>query len=372
MEKIKILHIIKSLGRGGAEMLLPETLKIHDKTKFQFHYIYFLPWKNQMVSSIEDAGGNVTCIAAKNNVTLLFQYSKIAKYCKENHIQIIHAHLPWAGIVARIVGKVTNIPVLYTEHNNFDKYHFVTRLLSKLSYKFQSKVLAVSQDAKEALERRSLFHDIVYVPNGVNTSYFSKDSNYTKLEDVEAFVGTDKVIGTVAVFRKQKRLDVFVEVAYLSQRKQLPLKFLMVGDGTEMPLMKSLVKQYELRNVLLAGIQESPIEYMNYMDVFMITSDFEGLPVALLEAMSMGIVPICTPVGGIPNVVKDNVNGVLLNNQDPADILVQLEEKVLNEISNFEGLKKAARTTVIGNYSIERMVNQLETIYNEVLFNEGK
>lgn len=366
MEKIKVLHIIKSLGRGGAEMLLPETLKIHDQTKFQFHYIYFLPWKNQMVSAIENAGGKVTCIRAKNNVTLLLQYSKIAKYCKENQIQIIHAHLPWAGIVARLVGKLTNLPVLYTEHNNFDKYHFLTRILSTVTYKFQNKVLAVSQDAKVALERRNLFHDIVYVPNGVNTGYFSNENEYKKLENLEAFVGKDKVIGTVAVFRKQKRLDIFVEVAHLSQKKQLPFKFLMVGDGTEMPLIKALVKQYKLTNVLLAGIQESPIEHMNYMDVFMITSDFEGLPVALLEAMSMGIVPVCTPVGGIPNVVKDNINGVLLNSQDPAEILCQLEEKILNKISNFESLKDAARATVVANYSIERMVDQLETIYNEV------
>lgn len=57
MTKIKVLHIIKSLGRGGAEMLLPETLKLHNQEKFEFHYIYFLAWKNQMVEAIEDAGG---------------------------------------------------------------------------------------------------------------------------------------------------------------------------------------------------------------------------------------------------------------------------------------------------------------------------
>ncbi len=62
MQKIKILHIIKSLGRGGAEMLLPETMKLHDASKFEFHTIYFLPWKDQMVESIESAGGKVTCL----------------------------------------------------------------------------------------------------------------------------------------------------------------------------------------------------------------------------------------------------------------------------------------------------------------------
>ena len=82
MEKIRILHIIKSLGRGGAEMLLPETLTIHDKSKFEFHFIYFLPWKNQMVSEIEKNGGKVTCLSAKNNIQLMGKASQVIKYCK--------------------------------------------------------------------------------------------------------------------------------------------------------------------------------------------------------------------------------------------------------------------------------------------------
>jgi len=366
LEKIKVLHIIKSLGRGGAEMLLPETLKVHNTTNFEFHYIYFLPWKNQMVSAIEKSGGKVTCFAAKNNVSLLLQYARINKYCKENKIQIIHAHLPWAGIVARIVGKITKIPVLYTEHNNFDKYHFLTKILSSVTYKYQTKVLAVSEDAKTALEKRNLFHDIEYVPNGVNTAFFSKQTALTKLYDIETFIGDSKVIGTVAVFRKQKRLDIFIEVAHLAQQKKLPFKFLMVGDGTEMSLVKSLMEQYQLKNVFLAGLQESPIDFMRYMDVFLITSDFEGLPVALLEAMSMEIVPFCTNVGGIPNVVKDNQNGVLLKSQEPAEILSQLETKAILETDNFESFKEQARRRIIDDYSIQRMVKQLESIYIDI------
>ena len=73
MQKIKVLHIIKSLGRGGAEMLLPETLKLHNKEKFEFHYIYFLPWKDQMVEEIQEAGGIVSCLKAGNNLKIAFQ-----------------------------------------------------------------------------------------------------------------------------------------------------------------------------------------------------------------------------------------------------------------------------------------------------------
>ena len=125
-EPIKVLHIIKSLGRGGAEILLPETLRQHDKSIYEFHYIYFLPWKNQVVGEIEQEGGVVTCIQAKNNLQIISKVWKIVEYVKKNNIKLIHCHLPWAGIVGRLAGAITKIPVIYTEHNKWERYHKAT------------------------------------------------------------------------------------------------------------------------------------------------------------------------------------------------------------------------------------------------------
>src|SRR4051794_16595539 len=83
-ERIPVLHIIKSLGRGGAEILLPETLHKHDQDKYQFHYIYFLPWKNQVVDQIKKEGGIVTCLAAKNNLEIMMKVRKVARYIKKH------------------------------------------------------------------------------------------------------------------------------------------------------------------------------------------------------------------------------------------------------------------------------------------------
>ncbi len=66
---------------------------LHDQDRFEFHYLYFLPWKDQMVSAIENAEGTVTCLPAKNNLSLVLQYRKIARYCREHQIDLIHAHL---------------------------------------------------------------------------------------------------------------------------------------------------------------------------------------------------------------------------------------------------------------------------------------
>jgi len=110
---IPVLHLIKSLGRGGAETLLVETLTAHDKNNFSFHYIYFLPWKNQLVAELELAGGIVSNSPAINNLRIIFNFNEIIRYIKQNNIQIIHCHLPWAGFLGRLIHYKTGIPVIY-------------------------------------------------------------------------------------------------------------------------------------------------------------------------------------------------------------------------------------------------------------------
>ena len=173
-QKIKILHVIKSLGRGGAETLLPETLRVHDKEKFEFRYIYFLPWKNQMVESIEVHGGQVTCIEAANNIQLMTKVWRVARYVRENNIQLIHAHLPWAGILARIVGKMTSVPVIYTEHNKQERYHLGTRTMNLLTMDMLTEVIAVSGDVADSIHRfkPSLKAPVRTIVNGVNPEHF--------------------------------------------------------------------------------------------------------------------------------------------------------------------------------------------------------
>src|SRR5688572_11700334 len=144
MSKIKILHIIKSLGRGGAEMLLPETLKLHDQRQFEFHYIYFLPWKDQMVDSLLAHGGKVVCIKANNNAQLMLRAPAVISYVKKHRIQIIHAHLPWAGILARLVGKFAGTPVIYTEHNKQERYHVATRTMNLATLNWLTCIVSVS------------------------------------------------------------------------------------------------------------------------------------------------------------------------------------------------------------------------------------
>src|SRR5690554_6645629 len=311
MEKIKILHIIKSLGRGGAEMLLPETLKLHDTQRYEFHYIYFLSWKNQMVEALEKAGGKVTCFEAKNNIQLLWQYKKVIAYCREHDIQLIHAHLPWAGFVARLVHQKTRIPTLYTEHNLQERYHVVTRRINSLSFNSQTLALGVSQDVTDSI-KNNIHPDIPVrtLLNGINTDSFVRVGD-DRVRKKYGIPPDAIVIGTIAVFRFQKRLVQWLE-AFKEITHQHPSVYgIVVGAGPLEDEIKQAHQKLGLEGkVFFPGLQTDVKPYQEAMDIFMMSSSFEGLPLALLEAMSMNCAVVATRAGGIKEVIRHEQDGL--------------------------------------------------------------
>jgi len=369
-EPVPVLHIIKSLGRGGAEMLLPETLRQHDKQKYQFHYIYFLPWKNQMVSAIEQEGGKVVCIEAKNNAAILFAVRRIAAYVRKHNIQLIHCHLPWAGLAGRLVGKLTGVPVVYTEHNKWERYHKLTYHLNKLSFSSQQKVIAVSEEVANSIKINygKANPPVQVVANGADTGKYARtqtiDNEIRKQLNIPA---TATVIGITCVFRVQKRLGIWLEIAKALHEKHPDTFFIIVGDGPLGEEMHAKAKALGTdKYVFFAGLQAETRPYFTAMDMFMMSSEFEGLPIALLEAMSMNCVPACTAAGGIPEVIMDGVNGVLVPVQQPMQLVERISQ-LLQHPDEVANLKQAARETVINSFSMKKMVAELEDIYNDLI-----
>ncbi len=368
MQKIKILHIIKSLGRGGAEMLLPETLKIHDKEKFEFHYIYFLPWKNQMVDTLKSEGGKVTCFSASNNLKLLQQYSGVIEYCKKQKIDLIHCHLPWSGFLGRIIHFKTKLPVVYTEHNIQERYHFATKWLNKISFNFQSLALGVSEDVTRSIKENIIPRiPVQTLLNGVNTKNFQR--NVEKGNAVREKYGIPRnalVIGNIAVFREQKCIPDWLKVFQEIKKKYPDVYGVLVGAGPKEEEIKALIEELKLtERVFLTGLQTDTISYFSAMDIFMMSSAFEGLPIALLEAMSMKCAVVSTKAGGVVEVISAPENGLLCEVGD-INCLAEKATKLIENKTYREELQLEARSRVENKFSLEAMVQKLQQIYMNI------
>jgi glycosyltransferase involved in cell wall biosynthesis len=366
VSKIKVLHLIKSLGRGGAEMLLPESLKWHDQDKYEFHYIYFLPWKNQMVEAITQAGGRVTCLSASNNLLLMLKARTIVRYVRQHNIQLIHAHLPWAGFVGRVVHRLTRVPLFYTEHNKQERYHVITRWLNRFTFNWQTKAIAVSGDVAESIQkniRPSV--PVMTVLNGVNTLFFQRDTGAGESIRQQLHIPPDAcVVGTVAVFRFQKRLKEWLEVFKSASDRDPNLYGIIVGDGPLRSEIEAHRKALGLESkVMMPGLQTEMKPWYSAMDVFMMTSVFEGLPVALLEAMSMACAVVTTDAGGIKEVIESGKNGLMVPVDAWSTLTDHLNELATNPKSR-QPLARAARQQVIDYFSMKRMVGELEDLYD--------
>lgn len=355
-------------------MLIPETISQHSREAYEFHCIYFLPWKDQMVESIRAVGGKVQCIPASNNLKILWSARGIAAYINQHQIQILHCHLPWAGIVGRIAGKLAGVPVVYTEHNKWERYHKLTFALNKATFGWQNLAIAVSKDVEQSIRK---YHQqsrpqIITVLNGVNTQKFQRNPQDAAFMRLSAELGwyaqPHFIIGTVSVFRVQKRLTTWLEVARRVHQKHPDTRFLIVGDGPLRQEVDAFIAKHQMQDyVHLAGLQTDVQPYFNLMQVFMMASEFEGLPIALLEAMSMGCIPVCTKAGGIGEVVRDGVEGKLVEVSQPLALVSALNELLATTDHERSKLVEAARRRVEEAFSLGTMVNQLEDWYEKMI-----
>jgi glycosyltransferase involved in cell wall biosynthesis len=366
-EKIKVLHVIKSLGRGGAERLLAETIALHSKT-FQFDVVYFLPWKNQMVRELEAVGCRVYLLSARYTVLMLFHVPALTRLIRKNQYAVVHCHLPWAGIVGKLAGRLAHVPVVYTEHNNFFSYTSITRWLHKTGFTWFAMVIAVSADAETAIRKAmKRVPSLRTILNGVNTEKFNR--GLYPLSTIKQELGlppTSLIISTVAVFRTQKRLDRWLNIARQVIDRDRDVYFVIMGDGPEHGKLKEQVQSLQLTgHVLFTGLLEDPRPYLACTDIYLMSSDYEGLPVALLEAMSMECAPVVTGVGGIPGVVTHDQSGWLYAPAQEADAVQAILSLKANQTLR-QSLAQAAREQVQQRFSMVRMVRELEEVYNQV------
>jgi glycosyltransferase involved in cell wall biosynthesis len=173
------------------------------------------------------------------------------------------------------------------------------------------------------------------------------------------------VIGTIAVFRFQKRLDLWMEIAKEILNDLPNAHFIIVGDG---PLKSLLIqKRKELgleERIHFAGLQTEVRPYIAAFDIYMMSSIFEGLPIALLETMSSGCPVITTDAGGVKEVITQEVNGLLCDVDEPErlkDFAIQLA----NSAEKRKKLAAEGRRRIEQSFSMHTMVMQLERLYEE-------
>lgn len=382
----KVLVLIKGLGLGGAERLLVDSLPFLNREQFDYHVGYLLPWKHFLVWELEGAGIPVHCLGGASvvdgevhrgrtgswaAVTLLpGALRRLLALQQRERFDLIQADLPVAGILARLMGRWTAVPIVYTEHNLQERYHSLTRWANAATYGWNRRVLAVSAEVAASIERFGLLRStrVVTVPNGVPVE--SVRSEAALEGDVRAELKIPNkhlVVGTVAVFRPQKRLNDWLQVAARVAVRRPDVTFLLVGGGPLESAIRARIDALGLAHcVRTPGFRPDGRRLMSVMDVYLMTSEYEGLPIALLEAMALGKPVVATAVGGIPDVLESGTTGLLV----PVGAIGALSDcvvRLLDDPALRARMGKQGAAKVEQEHHVKRRVQAIENLYHEVL-----
>jgi glycosyltransferase involved in cell wall biosynthesis len=158
-----------------------------------------------------------------------------------------------------------------------------------------------------------------------------------------------------------------LKAAELIKQKESKVKFLIVGDGPEKSNLEKLSDELKIsEDLLFPGYREDILDIINAMDIFVLTSFHEGLPMVLLEAMGLGKPIVATKVGGIPEVITDQISGVLVKPNDPED-LAQKSLYLLQEREVREKMGSEAKRRIEESFTAERMAQRVLKIYQSMV-----
>ncbi|HPD58028.1 MAG TPA: glycosyltransferase family 4 protein [Smithellaceae bacterium] len=306
-----------------------------------------LPWVSKQI-----------CLPFKFLIYLINNYS----------VKICHLNVPQENfaiirdgfliIVAKLLRKKILVHLHGGKYNRNDIGNYFIKIIFVTILILADKIICLDDTEKTFLMQNYNIADskIVSLPNAVqvNDVIFKKDYN-----DILNIVFLGRI-------EKDKGLDEVITVLKMVH-KQIEYKFMLCGTGSyEKHVTDELGRAINNKYIncgVLSG--DKKIHVMEQCHIFLLPSYYEGLPNALLEAMAYGVVPICTPVGSIPSVIKDKVNGFLvpLNNSDE---IVRLIFYLNNNRDELKKISEAAYEDIKMNYSLADYIKKLNDIYREL------
>lgn len=367
----KVLLLRTSGNLLGAERVILELAK-HLPPR-GYHPIIGIPYEighpiPEFAEVAENNGFEVALFPIKGAFDMSI-LSYIREFVQKHDVEIIHSHGYREDFYALF--SKTNSKLVATNHlwkRTTFKLKLYALLDSIILNKFQS-IIAVSEPVKADMLKAKVNKDkITVVSNGIDPDDYFPIANHSEIRESLNIAEDRVIVGTLSSLTIEKGLDYGIKAFSEALKANSNLHLLVVGSGEELKTLEKLTDDYSLGNcITFAGRRSDISDILSVMDVFMLPSLNEGLPMALLEAMAAGKAVIATSVGDVPKVVTSE-NGLLV---EPADIPA-LSKAIKTLTSNREMIEqygKAARQKIINEFSSVSMARSNADIY-ESLFSE--
>lgn len=315
-DPIRVLWLIRGLGPGGAERLLVAHAAA-GSDGFDYQASYQVAAKDQLVPELEELG--VPCRHLAGGARWA---PALRQLVLDERIDVVHSHSPAVAVGARLalrsIGRARRPRHVYTEHNRWDAYRLPTRLANAATLALDDEVFAVSEEARGSVAAR-LRPRVTTLHHGVDRDQVRAAAAPRAETRAALGIPDEHVVAVqVANYRTEKAHEVLVDAAERLRRRD-DLTFLLVGQGPRQEEITALVRARGLEDrVRILGFRTDVASLLAAGDALVLSSDHEGLPVAVMEALALGVPVVSTAVGGIPEAIDHEVEGLLVPPRDPA------------------------------------------------------
>lgn len=364
-----VAHIIGHLRTGGAERQLVNYLLAADRNDFR-HTVVCLVQPGELATTVRGAGIEVVHIPVRTRYTYA-SARRFAKWFAANDVAVVHAHMHHAAFFARLGARMARVPVLITTEHGKELWKGPLRLaIDHWLSRMTARHICVSREIVDLRQRRERIstEKLVLVPNGVPLPSVTDAAEVRRRIRGELGVAdSTPLVGTVGRFVRAKGYEYLLEALAALRHARPDLKWLAVGDGELRPQMTMLADELGLSGAIIwAGLREDIDDLLAAMDIWVMSSVREGLPVSLLEAMACEKPIVATSVGGIPDAVSDGIEALLVPAADPA-ALARAVGILLDDPARAALLARAARDRAVRDYSIGAVARTIEDIYRAEL-----
>jgi glycosyltransferase involved in cell wall biosynthesis len=331
-ERIRVLWLAKGLGQGGMERLLVTHAQFGDRERFDYRAAYLVDRPHSVIDELNELGVPATRLGTGKAADPRWVLD-LARLVRRERINVVHAHSPMPSAVARPLVRVISprTRLIYTEHNRWDRYSAPTRIANRITYPLNHRTFAVSDDCRDTVSPR-LRPRVETLIHGIDVDAVAAHRADRESMRAELGIGDETVvIGTVANLRVQKNYPLLLEVAAKVTAENPDVLFLSVGQGPLEQELKALHEDLGLGDRFrFLGFRQDVHRVMSAFDVFCLSSDHEGLPVALMEAKALGLPVVATAVGGIRSAVTDGLDGVVVQPGDLAGLRMALTSVIVD------------------------------------------
>lgn len=274
---------------------------------------------------------NILNTDSKNPYDIITNLKTIYKIVKDEKIDIIHSHHRMTTLLAKMISRITKTKVLHTQHLCIeDKFKLTNLSLSSI------RTITVSKAAKRILIDKANLDgkNIITIYNTIETKADNTliDPKLLNLKEKGYFIAAQ-----VSRIIDYKGVYDFIKVAKKTNIENEKIKFVLIGDGPELNNISELIKKEKLENIIyLLGAKDNIIEHLKHIDVLLLCSYIEGLPLTPLEAFSQGIPVIATNIDGTNEEIYDGQNGYLV----PVKDIDSFKEKILKLYEDKEKYSK--------------------------------